>query len=110
MFRSLKNKLKHMMRPQAEKYKNSHGSRIEDSVSNPKAFFKLSFTSLTKAPIDAKTWLDYYQNLLSRTPVSANKSFRRFVQNYIKSHDKNCLLCKTGNFEGYDSLMKRTVI
>ena len=59
-----------MMRHQAEKYKNSHRSRIEDLMSNPKAFFKLSFTSLTKAPIDAKTWLDYCQNLLIRTPVS----------------------------------------
>ena len=79
-------------------------------MSNLKAFWgqikKLSFTSLTKAPIDAKTWFDYYRNLLNRTPVSVNKSFHRFVQNYIKSHDKNCLLCETGNFEGYDSLME----
>ena len=40
------------------------------------------------------------------TPVSVNKSFHRFFQNYIKSHDKNCLLCETGNFEGYDSLIE----
>ena len=63
-----------MMRGKAEKYKNSQRSRIEDSVINPKAFWgqikKLSFTSLTKAPIDAKTWFDYYRNLLNRTPVS----------------------------------------
>ena len=99
MFRSLRNKFfKHMMRGKAEKYKNSQRSRIEDSVSNPKAFWgqikKLSFTSLTKARIDAKTWFDYYRNLLNRTPVSVNKSFHRFVQNHIKSHDKNCLLVK----------------
>ena len=35
-----------------------------------------------------------------------NKSFHRFGQNYIKSHDKNCLLCETGHFEGYDSLIE----
>ena len=109
-FKSLRNKSKHMMRGKAEKYKNSQRSRIKDSVSNPKAFWehikKLSFTSLTKTSIDAKTWLNYYQNLLNRTPVSVNKSFHRFVKNYIKSHDKNCLLCETGNFEGYDSLME----
>ena len=71
-------------------------------MSNPKAGWgqikKLSFTSLTKAPIDAKTWFDYYRNLLNSTPVSVNKSFHRFVQNY--------LLCETGNFEGYDSLIE----
>ena len=82
-------------------------------VSNPKAFWgqikKLSFTSVTKAPTDAKTWLGCYRNLLNRIPVSVNKSLHRFVQNYIKSHDKNCLLCETGNFEGYDSLMNRDI-
>ena len=41
-----------------------------------------------------------------RTPVSVNKSFHRLVQNYIKSHDKHCLLCETGNLEGYDSLIE----
>ena len=35
-----------------------------------------------------------------------NKSFHRFVQNNIRSGNKNCLLCETGNFEGYDSLIE----
>ena len=67
---------------------------------------ELSFTSLTKAPIDAKTLFDYYRILLNRTPASVNNSFHKFVQHYIKSHDKNSLLCETGNFEGYDSLIE----
>ena len=104
MFRSLRNKFKHMMRGKAEKYEKSQRSRMEDSVSNPWGQIeKLSLTSLIKSPIDAKTWFDYYRNLLNRTPVYVNKSFHRFVPNYIKSHDRSCLLCETGNFEGYDS-------
>ena len=107
-FRFLRNKFKHLIRSKAKGYKTSLREQIENSVNDQKGFWalvkKISRNSFTSSRIPAKTWHEYFRKLLNRKPPNINQTFDTFVQNYIKSHDKDCFLCNSDEYLNYSDL------
>ena len=67
---------------------------------------KLTLTGLSGSAISAKTWFDYYKELLSRKPQSIDKEFDKHVTELIEAHDASGILCQINVIEGDPELEK----
>ena len=67
---------------------------------------KLTLTGLSGSAISAKTWFDYYKELLNRKPQGVDKEFDKHVTEFIETHDASCILCQNNVSEGDTELEK----
>ena len=109
-FRNLRNKFKHLVRAKAKSYMDSMRKKVEDSIDDQKKFWnqvkKLTLTGLSGSADSAKTWFDYYKELLNRKPQSVDKEFDKHVTEFIEAHDASCILCQNNASEGGPELEK----
>ena len=109
-FRNLRNKFKHVMRAKARSYMDSMRKKVEDSIGDQKKFWnqvkKVTLTGLSGSAVSAKTWFDYYKELLNRKPQSIDKEFDKHVTEFIEAHDASCILCQNNVSEGDPELEK----
>ena len=84
--------------------------RVEDSIDDQKKFWnqvkKLTLTGLSGSAVSAKTWFDYYKELLNRKRQSVDQKFHWDVTEFIEAHDASCILCKNNVNEGDTELEK----
>ena len=109
-FRNLRNKFKHVVRAKARSYMDSMRKKVEDSIGDQKKFWnqvkKLTLTGLSGSAVSAKTWFDYYKELLNPKPQSVDKEFDKHVTEFIEAHDANFILCQNNVSEGDPELEK----
>ena len=76
------------MRAKAKSYMDSMRKKVEDSIDDQKKFSnqlkKLTLTGLSGSAVSAKTWFDYYKELLNRKPQSVDKEFHKHVTEFIE--------------------------
>ena len=67
---------------------------------------KLTLTGLSGSAVSAKTWFDYYKELLNRKPQSIDQELHRHVTESIEAHDASCILCQNNVNQGDPELEK----
>ena len=98
------------MRAKANSYMDSMREKVEGSIDNQKNFWnqvkKLTLTGLSGSAVSAKTWFDYYKELLNRKPQSVDEEFHKHITEFIEAHDTSCILCQNIVNEGNPELQK----